>query len=441
MPAIEADWKTVSDAFDRIVELQDDERQLALRGLPESLRSRVQRLLDADAREAGMLEQREEVLAPIAAGATPVLGAGWRIVELLGRGGMGEVWLAERCQGDVTQRVAVKLLKRGMDSDGVLRRFLQERRILAKLDHPAIAGLRDAGIAEDGRPFLAMDYIQGEPLIAYARRHNLSLAQRLELLSAVARAVDHAHRQLIVHRDLKPSNVLVDDRGQPHLLDFGIAKVLADDPDEITLTITGVRVLSPAYAAPEQVRGEDVGVAADVFGLGVLMYQLLVGRLPHQRSGRVERLADEIANEIAPLPSAAAAAAWLAVQSSPLNERVPWARNLRGDLDTIMLKAIHPEAQRRYASTAELADDIERHRRGRPISARPDSRWYRFAKFVHRHRVGVLAAIAAVLTLIVAIAITAAHQQHAIDLLRAENERLKAEIEALRQPRPSAIPR
>ncbi len=425
-------WKLVSDAFDDIVELPADQQQCALEKLPGELRARVRKLLDADARKLGMLEQREEVLAPIAAGATPVLGAGWRIVELLGRGGMGEVWLAERCQGDVTQRVAVKLLKRGMDSDGVLRRFLQERRILAKLDHPAIAGLRDAGIAEDGRPFLAMDYIQGEPLIAYARRHNLSLQQRLDLLAAVARAVDHAHRQLIVHRDLKPSNVLVDSDGRPHLLDFGIAKVLADDPDEITLTITGVRVLSPAYAAPEQVRGEDVGVAADVFGLGVLMYQLLVGRLPHQRSGRVERLADEIVNEAAPLPSAAAAAGWVAEQSSPLNERVPWSRGLRGDLDTIMLKAIHPEPPRRYGSTAELADDIDRHRRGHPIAARPDSRWYRFAKFVHRHRIGVLASFAAVLALLVAIAITAAHQQRAIDELRAENERLKAENAALR---------
>lgn len=395
-------WAQTAAEFDRLVELEPSERSQSLDQLrrhdPDLARA-VEELLAADAAAEGLLERREEVLAPVAAGATPNLGLEWTVVRLLGRGGMGEVWLAERQYGDAKQYAAVKLLKRGMDSEGLLQRFLQERRILARLSHPAIATLLDAGIASDGRPFMAMDYIHGEALTVYARRVELGLRERLTLLAEIARAVDYAHRQLIVHRDLKPSNVLVDDEGRPHLLDFGIAKVL-EDGDDTTLTGTGVRVLSPAYAAPEQVRGGEVGTAADVYGLGVLLYQLLVGRLPHRRSQRMDLLAQEITAERATRPSLAAAEEPVPGSSADARERLPWARQLRGDLDTLILKAIHPEPERRYPSAALLAEDIQRYLDGRPIRARPDNPGYRLGKFISRHRISVAIAGIASLALI-----------------------------------------
>jgi serine/threonine-protein kinase len=401
-------WAEVSSHFDQLIDLSAAAQELALAelaGRDATLAAEVRAMLIADARTQGVLEQREEVLAPVAAEASPEFGPSWRVQRLLGRGGMGEVWLAERRQGDVVQTAAVKLLKRGMDSQALLQRFLQERRIVGKLNHPAIASLLDAGVAPDGRPYLAMDYICGEPLTHYARAHALGLEARLGLLAEVARVVDYAHRQLIVHRDLKPSNVLVDDQGHPHLLDFGIAKVLGDDTDELVQTATGVRVLSPAYAAPEQVRGEEVGVAADVYGLGVLLYELTAGRLPHRRSGRMELLAQEVTGERALRPSVAAAELAQSAELPPTSERVGWSRRLRGDLDTLILKAIHPEAERRYASAAALAEDIDRYLGGRPIRARPDSRGYRMRKFVRRHRLGVFAASIGLFGLLAGLAI------------------------------------
>jgi eukaryotic-like serine/threonine-protein kinase len=391
-----ARWAQVGEAFDRIVELDPAAQRAALDALAgddPALAAEVESLIAADAQADGLLEHREEALAPIAADQRPDLGGGWRVIEAIGRGGMGEVWLAESLGGGVGRRAAVKLLKRGMDSEALLERFLQERRILARLSHPAIASMLDAGITPDGRPFLAMEYIRGEPITAHARRAGLGLTARIRLLAEVADAVDHAHRQLVVHRDLKPGNVLVDEEGKPHLLDFGIAKVLGEDTDQLVVTATGVRVLSPAYAAPEQVRGEDVSVAADVYGLGVLLYELLTGRLPHQRSGRVERLAQEISEERALRPSSAASDAAMAQQA-------PWARRLAGDLDTILLKAIHPEPERRYASATALADDLRRYLSGRPIHARPESGWYRFGKFLSRHRLAAVVTVASLALLL-----------------------------------------
>lgn len=429
-------WMEISAHFDQLIDLAPAAQELALAEIAQrnpQLAAEVRGMLLADARTLGVLEQREEVLAPVAAEATPEFGPCWRVERLLGRGGMGEVWLAERHQGDVVQIAAVKLLKRGMDSEALLQRFLQERRILARLNHPAIATLLDAGVTADGRPFLAMDYICGEPLTTYARRVGLPLEARLALMAEIARVVDYAHRQLIVHRDLKPSNVLVDDEGRAHLLDFGIAKVLGDDTDELVVTATGVRVLSPAYAAPEQVRGEDVGVAADVYGLGVLLYELCVGRLPHRRSGRMEMLAQEITGERATRPSIAANEIAQLAEVPPLCERVGWSRRLRGDLDTLILKAIHPEAERRYGSAAMLAEDIAHFLAGRPIRARPDSRAYRLRKFVNRHRIGVLAASVGVAGLLVGLAVAVWQGERAIKSAReAEQARVQVEQEYAR---------
>ncbi len=424
-------WAEVSKHFDQLIDLSPAGQELALAelaGRDPALADEVRALLVADARTQGVLEQREEVLAPVAAEAHPEFGPSWRVQRLLGRGGMGEVWLAERQQGDVVQTAAVKLLKRGMDSQALLQRFLQERRILAKLNHPAIASLLDAGVTPDGRPYLAMDFICGDPLTQYARSRALGLEARLALLAEVARVVDYAHRQLIVHRDLKPSNVLVDEEGHPHLLDFGIAKVLGDDTDELVQTATGVRVLSPAYAAPEQVRGEEVGVAADVYGLGVLLYELAAGRLPHRRSGRMELLAQEVTGERATRPSVAAAELAQSAELPPLCERVGWSRRLRGDLDTLILKAIHPEAERRYSSAAALAEDIDRYLGGRPIRARPDSRGYRLRKFVRRHRLGVFASGIGLFGLLLGLAVAVWQADRAYLAARAAEE-ARAQVE------------
>ena len=429
-------WAQVSSWFDQLIDLSAAAQELALAELSErdaELAAEVRAMLIADARTQGVLEQREDVLAPVAAEANPEFGPSWRVQHLLGRGGMGEVWLAQRQQGDVVQTAAVKLLKRGMDSEALLQRFLQERRILAKLNHPAIASLLDAGVTPEGRPYLAMDYICGEPLTTFARAQALGLEARLRLLAEVARVVDYAHRQLIVHRDLKPSNVLVDADGHPHLLDFGIAKVLGDDTDELVQTATGVRVLSPAYAAPEQVRGEEVGVAADVYGLGVLLYQLSAGRLPHRRSGRMEMLAQEVTGERATRPSVAAAELESSAELPALTERVGWSRRLRGDLDTLILKAIHPEAERRYASAAALAEDIDRFLAGRPIRARPDSRGYRMRKFIRRHRLGVIAASIGLAGLLAGLALALWQADRAQQAARAaEQARVQVEREFAR---------
>ncbi len=300
---------------------------------------------------------------------------------------MGEVWLAERGDGAYEQQVAVKLLKRGLDTDALVTRFLRERRILARLTHPNIAHLLDAGAAPDGRPYLVMERIEGQPITEWCAQHPLSLRQLLELMCTVSEAVHAAHRQQIVHRDLKPSNVLVARNGEPKLLDFGIAKLLDEDAEDKTQL--GVAPLTPQYAAPEQLLAQPVTPATDVYALGTMLYQLLAGVLPVERGSLAPpELARRGAETIA-RPSAARRKA-----------RFPaglWRpQDLEGDLDLIVLKALQHDPARRYASASELADDLRRLLDGRPVSARPDSFFYVAGKTLRRHR-GAAAAVAAVL--------------------------------------------
>ena len=316
---------------------------------------------------------------------------------------MGEVWLAERSDGAYEQQVAVKLLKRGMDTRAILRRFLQERRILARLHHPHIVRLLDAGMGEDGRPFYAMDFVDGQAITKYAAVHALSLRARVALLVEVADAVAYAHTQLVVHRDLKPSNVLVDIGGKPRVLDFGIAKLIEESGDE-TRTGTGLRVLSPAYAAPEQILGEAIGTATDVYALGLMLCELMTGQLPRRRSGTTPaQLAFEASGETLERPSS------LAMRIDPERMRNLYggaedarhlAQTLSGDLDLIIATALHREPARRYPTAAALAEDLRRWLDRRPIAARADSTAYRLRKFVRRHRVGVAATVLIALALI-----------------------------------------
>jgi len=316
----------------------------------------------------------------------------WRITAALGRGGMGEVWLAERADGAFEGTAAIKVLKRGMDSDAVLARFAQEQRALARLSHPHIARLMDAGRTEDGLPWFLMERVMnGRPI--HEACEGQPLAERLRLFLQLADAVAYAHRNLLVHRDLKPGNVLVDDQGQVKLLDFGIAKALEpgqDAPgDEAPLTATGERPFTPHYASPEQVRGDPVTTATDIYSLGVLLYVLLTGQRPYGRSATTPAAAARSVLEEEPSrPSSLA-------RPEPDWERT--RRQLQGDLDNILLKTLEKRPEARYASVDALAADIRAYLEGFPVSARPASWAYRTRKLLARHRLASAAVAAALL--------------------------------------------
>lgn len=388
----EAAWKQALELFDELMSVDLSVRTVRLQEIEKEnaeLAAHVKQMFAADG-GAGSLDALER------AGA-------FELKKLLGRGGMGEVHLAERTLGDATQRVALKVLKRGMDSAGVMQRFARERRILARLDHPNIARLIDGGITADGRPYYVMDLVEGSVITEAAR--SMNVRERVRLVIKVCEAVAFAHARLVVHRDLKPSNILVDARGEPRVLDFGIAKLL-DGSDE-TQTNTGERVMSPAYAAPEQILGEPIGVAADIYALGVLLYELLTGALPHPRNaGSLEGLVRGLAAEEAPVAPSKRASG-------------------DGDLDLIVLQALKREPERRYATVQALAGDLQRWLELRPVSARPDTLGYRLGRFVRRNRVGVAAA--SISTLAVGTGIVLALWQ--AEVARSEARRAEAEAE------------
>lgn len=352
----------------------------------EDLREEVESLLahlvaDPEFLEAPLVD----VARLIDAGAEPVVQdpvhiGGYRVVRPIGHGGMGDVFLVVHPQTE--QHVALKVMRRGLDSEEVLDRFRQERRILASLDHPHIARLLDAGTTDEGLPYFAMEYVEGEPIDAHCERRALPVAERVRLVIDVCHAVQHAHGHLVVHRDIKPSNILVTPEGSPKLLDFGIGKILAptwDGDSGDVRTRTDIRFLTPEYASPEQVKGERVTTATDIHGLGLLLYRLLTGQRAYAAVSGREALERAICVEEPGLPS-----------ERPLEAIA--RRALAGDLDTIVLKALRKEPERRYPSASALADDLERHLDGRPVLARPDTFRYRAAKFVRRNPWGVTAA-------------------------------------------------
>jgi serine/threonine-protein kinase len=360
----------------------------------------------------------------------------YRIVRELARGGMGAVYLAERDDDEFRKVVALKVVKRGVDTDEVLQRFRAERQILAGFAHPNIASLLDGGATIDGRPYLVMEYVPGQPITGHCDAHRLTIDRRLALFETVCAAVQHAHQNLVIHRDVKPSNVLVSDDGTVTLLDFGVAKLLTED-DGAQRTEAGSRLLTPGYASPEQLRGETVTTASDVYSLGVLLYELLTGARPFSRTlGLAPSATDEGSRQAVP-PSSAWARAMTRdageATTTEGNEQAAAARattperlrkRLTGDLDTIVLKALAPEPDRRYRSAEQLREDIERHRAGLPVRARPDTARYRLGKFVRRNRAGVAAAVV-VAVLIIGSTIALALQQAAT-----ARERDRATLEA-----------
>jgi len=326
----------------------------------------------------------------------------YRVLEQIGRGGMGVVYRAVRDDGEFDQQVAIKLVQPGADRENVLRRFEQERQILAGLEDPNIARLYDGGRHDDGRPYFAMEYVEGIRLDHYCDRHRLSVDERLDLFVQVARAVQHAHSRLVVHRDIKPSNILVTSKGDVKLLDFGIAKVLTPDDSETSeLTQTAARVLTPDYASPEQVLGQPIGTASDVYQLGLLLFELLTGQRTRQVDQATPAAIQQAISKAPTQHPSAAVAATGDPQVGALRNTTPQRlrRMLQGELDVIVLRTLDKEPDRRYGSAGALADDIERFGRGLPIAARPDTVAYRARRFVARHRAGVATAV--VFTLVV----------------------------------------
>ncbi len=316
----------------------------------------------------------------------------YRLVRCLGEGGMGEVFLAERSDGEFEQKVALKRIRAGLESQAIAERFLRERQILARLDHPGIAHLLDGGSTDDGDPYFVLEHVEGVPITAWCEQRAAPLEQRIRLMIEVADAVDAAHRQLVVHRDLKPTNILVTASGRVKLLDFGIAKLLQAEAFDERQTQVGGQPLTPAYAAPEQILGEAVTTATDVYSMGALLFELLTGRPPFDRSGRpLPALVRAIDSETLERPSVVAAGA---DDHEPERETVRgFAPRLQGDLDSIALKALNRDPARRYPSAAAFGDDLRRFLVGRPVKARPDSAGYRLRKFVGRHSLGVAAGI------------------------------------------------
>jgi len=427
-------WKRIEEILGTALELRPAEVDPFLQrecGDDPTLRREVEGLLQAEASCGDFLSvAAAERVAPLVREAerqearrqTPRNGSrvgAYRLLREIGRGGMGIVFLAERVDGQFEARVCLKLLRGELDSEEILRRFLQERQILAWLRHPNIASLLDGGLTEDGVPYFVMEYVDGLPITQFCDERRMSVGDRLRLFRQVCRGVQHAHGNLVVHRDLKPSNILVTRSGEVKLLDFGIAKLLGKGPDA-SVTQTAVRLLTPRYAAPEQIEGGPVTTATDVYSLGVVLYELLTGHLPHDPPGngreafsseayaravrgiepaRPSSVVLRVASRSGPGGSAAGRTP-LEISRARATQPKKLRRSLSGDLDNILLQALRPAAEDRYSGAAALEEDISRHLSALPVRARPPAFSYRAARFMRRHWVAVTAAGLIVLSLL-----------------------------------------
>jgi serine/threonine protein kinase len=329
----------------------------------------------------------------------------YEIIREIGHGGMGSVYLARRADDVFSKQIALKILRPERSYPALVRRFCQERTIIARLDHPNVARLLDGGTTEEGLPYSVMEYIEGQPIDRYCDTHRLNIAARLKLFRTVCAAVQYAHQNLVVHRDLKPSNILVTAAGTVKLLDFGIAKLMEPDVQEtFTDSRLGAGPMTPAYASPEQTKGEPINTASDIYSLGVILYELLTGRWPYHPKGRLPHdLAQAVCEQEPVRPSEAvfkrtrasgtSNAHTTADQLSETREGTPAKlhRRLVGELDNIIVMTLRKEPRRRYSSVEQFSEDIRRHLAGLPILAQDDTLTYRTVKFVKRHRMGALA--------------------------------------------------
>ena len=390
-------WATIEPILDAALELPREKRKAFIErecAANPSLRREIEEILVGAEQGGGFLDSSAaafaaglvaaEALADESESLRGVEVGAYRLIHELARGGMGTVYLAERADGQFEQRVALKLIKRGMDTDEIHRRFRSERQILARLSHPNIARLLDGGVTANGQPWFAMEYVDGPPITTYCDEHRLDIAGRLRLFADVCEAVRYAHQNLIVHRDLKPSNILVTADGGVKLLDFGIAKLLDEAPGDRSQLATGLRAMTPEYAAPEQVRLDPITTATDVYALGAVLYELLTGR----RAQAFSRLTPtEIERVICDIDIV--------------------APGVGTDLDTIILKALQKDPVRRYPTAEALLEDLRRYEAGLPVRARPDTASYRARKFLRRHRIAASAVVGIILSLLGGVAVAA----------------------------------
>lgn len=426
-------WQQIKAVFNDAVEMNPADCEAFLLNGDEDIRLEVLKLLEA--------EKENNFAQPVAnlsglwqeESAESYIGkeiGGYKIIKEIGHGGMGIVFEAVRQMDDFSQTVALKLLKRGMDSNAMIRRFLHERQILSSLEHPNIARLLDGGRNEEGTPFFAMEFVKGQPIDEFCEEQNLSINQRLRLFLQICSAVSFAHSRLVVHRDLKPSNILVTPDGTVKLLDFGIAKILSDEADYKTQTVTQLGMMTPKYASPEQISGDMVSTSSDIYSLGLILYELLTGVSAYDfPNNRPDEMAKIICEAEPPRPSSVISGEWAVVGKTEGNNRfttnpkskITNPKSLKGDLDNIVLKSLQKTPVRRYASVEQFAGDIKRHLDGLPVIARPDTFSYRLEKFVKRNIVAVIAGILILLSLIGGIAATS------WQAYRTEQQRLLAE--------------
>lgn len=425
-------WKLLTTLFEQALEMDGENRRSFLddlKGRDGDLHEELMSLLTADAETVHVVDgdpasflgldgERSTETRQAPSQDTRVgsrIGA-WNIVDRVGAGGMGVVYRAARADGAFDKSVALKVLRRGMDTESILARFHNERRILAGLEHPNIARLIDGGVTDDGLPWFAMEYVEGTHLTRYCDDRELGVDDRLKLFETVCAAVQHAQERLVVHRDLKPSNILVGEDGSVKLLDFGIARVLTDDDGGATSIPGAPQALTLAYAAPEQLKGGTITTATDVYALGTILYELLVGVRPSDtRPGATPQPPSHVAGSTQETMGAKRA-------STPDRLR----RRLGGDLDNICLKALELDPARRYPTAGDLLEDLRRHRRGLPVEARPYTFAYRTSRFVARHRAGVVGAAAAVLLLFGTVAWYTARLTEERNLARQEAEQSAA---------------
>lgn len=401
-------WEQVKELLNQVLDQPTEQRQAFAEeratalGFDPQMCSELLALLAADAGDASTLHDLVESAADLVGQAGQAMAeedrsqligqcfGRWRLLRLIGRGGMGAVYLAERIEADFQQLGALKLIEAGLSGERLQQRFREERRILAVLDHPGIARLLDGDEGPDGQPFLVMEYVDGLPIDRYADQHRLGIEQRLQLFLEVCAAISDAHRRLVVHRDLKPSNILVTPEGRVKLLDFGIARIVEPDADTES---TRTRIFTPEYAAPEQIRGEPPTTSVDVHALGLLLYQLLTGSRAWPQTGSTPFAYEQaILNDMPVPPSRMLASAETAAEEQAKarrSTRSTLRRRLLGDLDAIVMMALRKEPEDRYPSVAALANDLRAHLERRPVLARKGTRRYLFGRFIRRHRVPV----------------------------------------------------
>ncbi len=403
-------WQQIKEIFQAAMELPVAVRQEFIRaecGDDETLRSEVESMLDAhdeagDFIAAPALTFVRNLVTdePRISRIGQTFGA-YRLEKEIGRGGMGAVYLAERADREFEKKVAIKLIKRGFDTDEIINRFRAERQILAALEHPNITRLIDGGATDDGLPYLVMDYVEGLPLTKYADENRLSIEERLKLFLQICAAVSYAHQNLIIHRDLKPSNILVTADGVPKLLDFGIAKLTVSNNETLTAgENTATRAMTPEYASPEQLLGQTVTTAADIYSLGVVLYELLTGTRPFRLKNHSAEEISRIITESEPLRPSAMLSRKFRENSANPKSKIQNPKLLRGDLDNIILMAMRKESARRYSSVEQFAGDIRRYLNGLPVIAREDTFSYRASKFVTRNKAGVAAGTGILLSLV-----------------------------------------